>query len=161
VVAVLIDKQALLQAYGDGAAHPYHLALGFMLQRYASYLNHIGRAGDVMAEARGKVEDRLLVDSYERVFTQGVWMTNAQVFQAALTSSQLKLKSKAVNVAGLQLADLLGHPVKQWALKRYGLTTDELAPFAQRLMTIVEPKFNRHLYDSKLEGYGIVLYPRK
>ena len=161
VVAVLIDKQALLQAYGEGAAHPYHLALGFMLQRYAGYLNHIGRAGDVMAESRGKVEDRLLADSYERVFKQGVWMTNAQVFQAALTSSQLKLKSKSANVAGLQLADLLGHPVKQWALKRYSFSTDELAPFAQRLLTVVEPKFNRHLSDNRLDGYGIVIYPKK
>lgn len=68
VVGVLIDKQSLLEAYGVGAAHPYHLALGFMLQRYAGYLNHIGRAGDVMAEARGGTEDRLLRDSYERVF---------------------------------------------------------------------------------------------
>jgi hypothetical protein len=161
VVAVLIDKQALIEAYGDGAAHPYHLALGFMLQRYAGYLNHIGRAGDVMAEARGKVEDRLLKDSYERVFRQGVWMTNVQVFQAALTSSQLKLKPKSANVAGLQLADLLGHPVKQWALKRYGILADELAPFAQRLTRIVEPKFNRHLYDNRLDGYGVVIYPRK
>lgn len=80
VVAVVIDKRALLQAYGDSEAHPYHLALGFILQRNAGYLHHIGRAGDVMAEARGKTEDRLLMDSYERVFTQGVWMTGAQVF---------------------------------------------------------------------------------
>lgn len=72
VAAVLIDKQALLEDYGDGAAHPYHLALGFMLQRYAGYLNHIQHAGDVMAEARGGIEDRLLMDAYERVFEQGV-----------------------------------------------------------------------------------------
>jgi len=28
-------------------------------------------------------------------------------------------------------------------------------------MKIVEQKFNRQLYNNKLEGYGIVLYPRK
>jgi Protein of unknown function (DUF3800) len=161
VVAVLIDKQTLVDAYGDTAAHPYHLALGFMLQRYAGYLNHIQRAGDVMAEARGGAEDRLLQDSYARVFKQGVWMTDAHVFQSALTSSQLKLKSKSANVAGLQLADLLGHPVKQWTLKRYGLIDDELAPFAQRLINVVEPKLNRHLYDGRVDGYGVVIYPKK
>jgi hypothetical protein len=159
VVAVLIDKEALLQPYGDGSAHPYHLALGFMLQRYAGYLNHISRAGDVMAESRGGAEDRLLGDSYERVFKQGVWMTNEEAFQAALTSSRLKLKSKNANVAGLQLADLLGHPVKQWTLKQHGYLTEELAPFAQRLMQVVEPKFNHHLYNGKLDGYGVVIYP--
>ncbi len=161
VVAVVIDKQALLESYGDGAAHPYHLALGFMLQRYAGYLNHISRAGDVMAEARGGAEDRLLKDSYERVFKQGVWVTGAETFQAALTSSQLKLKAKSGNVAGLQLADLLGHPVKQWILKQHGLLTEDLAPFAQKLMEIVELKFNRHLYDGHVEGYGVVLYPKR
>lgn len=88
-------------------------------------------------------------------------MTNAPVFQGALTSSQLKLKSKMANVGGLQLADLLGHPVKQWALKRYGLLTDDLSPFAQRLMKVVEPKFNRQLHDDRLEDYGLVLYPKK
>ncbi len=159
VVAVLIDKQALLQSYGDGSAHPYHLALGFMLQRYAGFLNHISRAGDVMAESRGGAEDRLLGDSYERVFKQGVWMSSEESFQAALTSSRLKLKSKNANVAGLQLADLLGHPVKQWTLKQHGYLEEDLAPFAQRLMLVVEPKFNRHLYNGRLEGYGVVIYP--
>jgi len=112
-----------------------------------------------MAEVRGGAEDKLLKDSYERVFKQGVWMTNAQVFQSALTSNQLKLKSKSANVAGLQLADLLGHPVKQWALKRYDVLSDELAPFAQQLMKIVEPKFNRHLYKGQVTGYGKVIFP--
>jgi hypothetical protein len=51
--------------------------------------------------------------------------------------------------------------VKQWVLKRNGLLVDELAPFAQRLMGIVERKFNRHLYDGRIEGYGIVLFPKK
>ena len=35
-----------------------------------------------------------------------------------------------------------------------------LAPFAKRLMEVVEPKFNRHLYDKRLEGYGAVLFPK-
>jgi hypothetical protein len=114
-----------------------------------------------MAESRGGAEDRLLGDSYERVFKQGVWMSGEESFQAALTSSRLKLKSKNANVAGLQLADLLGHPVKQWTLKQHGYLEEELAPFAQRLMRIVEPKFNRHLYDGRLDGYGVVIYPKR
>lgn len=140
-MAVVIDKLALRNAYGESAAHPYHLGLGFLLQRFGGYLNHINRVGDVMAESRGGVEDRLLKESYTRVFERGVWMTASHVFQGALTSRQLKLKPKSANIAGLQLADLLGHPVKQWVLKRNGLLADELAPFTQRLMGIVERKF--------------------
>ncbi len=161
VIAVIIDKAALHKAYGDGAAHPYHLGLGFLLQRYAGYLNYINRVGDVMAETRGGREDRLLADSYSFVYTRGIWMTPAPIFQAALSSEALKLKQKRANITGLQLADLLGHPVKQWALQRAGLIEEDLAPFSRRLMQIVEGKFNRHLYDGRLDGYGIVLCPKK
>ncbi|HJS30133.1 MAG TPA: hypothetical protein VJ768_10955 [Anaerolineales bacterium] len=101
MVAVVIDKAALRDLHGEAAAHPYHLGLGFLLQRYAGYLNHINRVGDVMGESRGGVEDRLLKDSYVRVYERGVWgVTNAGYFQAALTSRELKLKPKSSNIAG-------------------------------------------------------------
>lgn len=160
VVAVVIDKRELRRAYGIEAAHPYHLGLGFLLQRFAGYLNHINRVGDILGESRGGREDRLLKESYARVFERGTWVTKGDVFQSALTSGELKLKPKSANIAGLQLADLLGHPVKQWILKHYGHATEDLAPFAERLMGVIEGKFNRQLYDRRLEGYGIVLYPR-
>jgi hypothetical protein len=162
VVAVVIDKAALRIAYGESAAHPYHLGLGFLLQRFAGYLNHINRIGDVMAESRGRTEDVLLQESYDRVYQHGIWgITSAGYFQSALSSKQLKMRGKKANISGLQLADLLAHPVKMWVLKRYGLVNEELAPFAKRLLKIVEPKFNHQLYTNKLEGYGIVLYPKK
>jgi hypothetical protein len=160
VVAVVIDKHELRRAYSVAAAHPYHLGLGFLLQRFAGYLNHINRVGDILGESRGGREDRLLKESYSRVFERGVWMTRSEVFQSALTSSELKLKPKSANISGLQLADLLGHPVKQWVLKHFNHASEELAPFAQRLMGLIEPKFNRQLYDGRLEGYGIVLFPK-
>ena len=53
IVAVVIDKKALREKYGDAAAHPYHLAIGYLLQRYCGYFNHFNRCGDVMAESRG------------------------------------------------------------------------------------------------------------
>lgn len=160
VVGVVIDKLALREKYGDAAAHPYHLALGFLLQRYCGYLNHISRRGDVLAESRGRHEDQLLMDSYARVYAQGVWMTPATHFQRALTSKQLKVKKKSENIAGLQLADLLGHPVRQAILQDEGLLPDGLAPFAARLIPVLERKLNRHLYDRRAEGYGKVFFPK-
>jgi hypothetical protein len=161
IVAVVIDKLALRKAYGEAAAHPYHLGLGFLLQRYAGFLNHINRTGDLMAESRGGAEDRLLKESYSRVYERGVWQTHASSFQGALSSCQLKLKTKNANISGLQLADLLGHPVKQWVLRNHGLLEGELAPFAQRVLKTVEGKFNRHLYNGRIEGYGTVLFPKE
>jgi len=162
VVAVVIDKAALRSAYGESAAHPYHLGLGFLLQRFAGYLNRINRVGDMMAEARGGQEDLLLEESYSRVYEHGIWgVTSAGFFQSALSSRKLKLRGKKANISGLQLADLLGHPTKMWTLRHYGLISEEPAPYAKRLMKIVEQKFNRQLFNNKLEGYGIVLYPQK
>jgi hypothetical protein len=160
VVGVVIDKLALRQKYSEAAAHPYHLALGFLLQRYCGYLNHINRYGDVLAESRGRREDQLLMDSYTRVYTQGVWMSSAAQFQRALTSKQLKVKKKSTNIAGLQLADLLGHPVRQAILRDEGLLPEGLAPFAARLLSVLERKLNRHLYDGRTEGYGKVFFPK-
>ena len=161
VVAVVIDKHELRRSYGETASHPYHLGLGFLLQRFAGYLNHINRVGDILGESRGGKEDRLLKESYVRIFERGVWMTRAHAFQSAFTSRELKLKPKGANIAGLQIADLLGHPVKQWVLKHYRHADIEPPPFAQRLLRVVESKFNRHLYDARVEGYGMVLFPRK
>ena len=60
-----------------------------------------------------------------------------------------------------QPANLLDHPAKMWALRRYGLVNEELASFGRRLMEIVESKFNRQLDNNQLDGYGVVLYPKK
>jgi len=104
VAVVVIDKAALRSSYSEGAGHPYHIGLGFLLQRFAGYLNRINRVGDVMAEARGGTEDSLLKDSYTRVYERGIWgFTPAEFFQSALVSRQLKLSGKKANISGLQL----------------------------------------------------------
>jgi hypothetical protein len=160
VVAVVIDKLRLRERYTT-PGHPYHLALGFLLQRYCGYLNHINRFGDVLAEARGKKEDLLLRDSYSWVYHRGTWgLMAAQAFQRALTSEQLKLKPKGANVAGLQLADLLGHPIKQATLAENGVEVPYPSAFASGMLAVAEAKFNRHLYKGTIEGYGKILFPK-
>lgn len=161
LVAIIIDKARLKDSFGESASHPYHLGLGFLLQRYAGYLNHINRMGDVMAETRGKKEDQLLETSYSRVYNNGVWsVTTAGFFQSALSSNQIKLRNKKANISGLQLADILAHPTKMWALNYFADIDVNLGPFAQKLMLIVEKKFNRQLYNHKLDGYGVLRYPK-
>lgn len=158
LVAIVIDKAELRAKY-PSPSHPYHLALGFMLQRYCGYLNHVNRHGDVMAESRGKKEDRLLSDSYEWVHTHGAWRWSASVFQQALTSRHLKIKPKSANIAGLQLSDILAHPVRSLVLSRYGRRAPTFPAFAEKVLTAVEGKFNRQLYQGTVEGYGYVLFP--
>ena len=33
-------------------------------------------------------------------------------------------------------------------------------PFAERLIPIIEKKYNRQLYDGRVEGYGKVFFPK-
>jgi hypothetical protein len=159
IFAAVIDKAVLKQSY-DVPAHPYHLGLGFLLQRYCGYLNYFNRRGDVMAESRGGQEDRLLRDSYTRVHSRGAWMVKAPFFQRALTSEQLKIKPKSANIAGLQLADLLAHPIRQSILIEHGQISGPLGPFADQLLGTVDGKYNRHFRTGQVQGYGKVLFPR-
>ena len=158
LIAVVIDKLMLRERYPT-PAHPYHLALGFLLQRYCGRLNHLNRRGDVLAESRGGREDRLLKDSYSRVYQRGAWMNGASFFQQGLTTHELKLKPKSANIAGLQLADLTGHPIRQSMLIEKGMVSGPLGFFAARLIERIDCKFNRHLYDGRVWGYGKVWFP--
>ena len=159
IVAVVIDKEKLKLQYPT-PAHPYHLGLGFMLQRYCGFLNHINRCGDVLAESRGGHEDRLLKDSYARVYERGAWVKRAAFFQQVLTSKELKIKPKSANIAGLQLADLLANPLRKTILIEEHKVQGPLSPFAERILEAVEDKFNQHLYNGQVKGYGKVLFPK-
>ena len=113
-----------------------------------------------MAESRGGKENRLLMASYEWCYERGVWTyTPAESIQQALTTRKLKIKQKSANIAGLQLADILSNPVRKAMLIEKGLTETELAPFAARIMDVVDAKFNHHLYENRVWGYGKVLFP--
>jgi hypothetical protein len=158
ICAVVIDKKEHCERH-ESPAHPYHLAMGFLLQRYCGLLNHVNRRGDVMAESRGGREDSLLKDSFKRVYEKGAWVRREEFFQRALTSKELKVKPKSANIAGLQLADLLAHPIRQAILIEKARIVGPLAPFAKSIYTVADAKLNRHLYDDRVWGYGKVWYP--
>lgn len=155
LVCVVIDKQTHLHRYAS-PFHPYHYCLAAMLDRYSGYLNHRNAVGDVMAEARGKEEDLQLRQAYRRVYESGTLMFDRHHHQRALTSAELKIKPKAANIAGLQLADVLAHPVKQHCLVQRGFIPDPGDNFGKRLVAAIAPKFNRQFAHNRIDGYGRV-----
>src|SRR3989442_616514 len=67
-----------------------------------------------MAEARGGREDMALKEAYQLIYKNGATypsLLTRDLAQRTLTSKHIKLKPKALNVAGLQLADVFAHPV--------------------------------------------------
>ena len=64
-------------------------------------------------------------------------------WQQRFTSKELKVKTKANNISGLQLADIVAHPSRNEILKENGLLDREIAPFPARIIAILQHKYDR------------------
>lgn len=86
-------------------------------------------------------------------------MRGEEFFQSALTTGEIKLKPKKVDIAGLQLADMLAYPIKQEILIEKRAIPDPGDNFGKRICQTVRSKFNCHLYDGRIAGYGKIFIP--
>ena len=155
MVCVVINKQEHLNRYRS-PFHPYHYCLAAMLDRYGGWLNYKNAVGDVMAESRGKEEDLQLKEAYRRVYRSGTLMFGHEHHQRALTSQDIKIQPKVANIAGLQLADVLAHPVKQALLVEKGWIPESGDVFGKRVYEAAQRKFNLNEFRGQVEGYGKV-----
>lgn len=157
VITVVIDKKAHIERYQESAYHPYHYCMGAILERYCGFLHFYGAKGDVLAESRGGTEDRQLKEAYRSIYNSGTQFRHLNFFRSVLPSKEIKLKPKSANIAGLQISDLLAHPLKQEILvenKRISDTEEEL--FGKKVCEVIKEKYNRQLYTGKIYGYGKV-----
>jgi hypothetical protein len=123
-----------------------------MLDRYSMWLNDKHSVGDVMAESRGREEDLQLKQAYRRVYESGTLLIDRHQHERALTTHDIKLQRKADNIAGLQLADALAHPVKQACLLESTLIADTGESFGREVFRAVEEKFNINSWRGYAEG---------
>ena len=73
-----------------------------------------------------------------------------------MTSHDIKIRPKVANIAGLQLADLLAHPVKMHCLHERGVIPQPREGFGRVLVSESMAKFNRQVYQNRIDGYGRV-----
>ncbi len=156
IITVVIDKKAHIEKYGGAAYHPYHYCLTVMLERYCGLLSLLAGKGDVLAESRGRREDEQLKKAYAEIYDGGSHWVSRNRFQNVLTSREIKLKKKDHNIAGLQLADMLAHPLKVHTLVENGRITVQDG-FGSKIVATVIGKFNKNLYNGRIDGYGRVL----
>jgi len=76
--------------------------------------------------------------------------------QRALTSKDIKIQPKVANIAGLQLADVLAHPVKQACLAEKGWIPHLGEGFGKRMYEAVKWKLNFNELLGTVQGYGKV-----
>ena len=113
VITVVLDKETFPNVGQSSGLRPYGYCMEALTIIYDGWLGQVGGTGDVMAESRGKREDRQLKEDFRRFMTgQG----NLSESPRWVTSSQIKLNLKAENITGLQLADLLAYPSKKGIL---------------------------------------------
>jgi hypothetical protein len=63
-----------------------------------------------------------------------------------------------LNIACLQLCDLIAHPSRRFMFRKYGINEGKEFVFGDKIITVIEEKY----YRSKtgiIEGYGIKLLP--
>ncbi|MBF5093408.1 DUF3800 domain-containing protein [Azospirillum sp. INR13] len=150
-----IDKVRHKEKYKN-PYNPYHLSLEYCLERTCRFLIARGQQGKrthIIAESRGKAEDKDLELQFRRILDENEGWNHR---------FELRFASKACNSAGLQLADLAAHPIA-----RHVLAPDQ----PNRAFEIVEKKLmndgltgmarlNRPAYRIKgYEGIGLKIFP--
>lgn len=159
-ITVVIDKRAHRDQYQLWHYHPYHYCLAVLLERFVLFLHDGVHRGDVMVEARGGKEDAKLRDSFAHLYEHGTDHVPLARWQKCFTSSELKVKPKSANVAGLQLADLIAHPSRRDVLLEHGLLADDRDIFGDRICDILRrSKYHRNERTGQIEGYGKKLLP--
>jgi hypothetical protein len=157
VISVLIDKMEHKVKYQTWKYDPYHYCMEIILERFFFFLDAVNSTGDVMVESRGGKEDMRLKKSYSRIFENGTQFIEAERLQKRLTSEELKVKPKMLNVSCLQLADLIAHPSRRFMFRKYGIDEGKAYAFGEKIIEVIENKY----YKGKtgIEGYGIKLLP--
>jgi uncharacterized protein DUF3800 len=158
VITVVIDKREHKRRYLVWHAYPYHYCMLALLERYVLWLKSAGSYGDVMAESRGKKDNKKLIESYARLYRGGTDFVDKKLFQQRLSTKELKIKDKRANVAGLQLADLLANPSMR-AVICEKTHTQMTAGFGSQIVEILNRAKYRRRFDGVISGVGTKWLP--
>jgi len=151
VISVCIDKKRHKETYSTWRYDPYHYCLAILVERFVLFLERIDAGGDLIAESRGGKEDLRLKESFRRLWESGTNYITRDRIQAVITSKELKVKPKANNIAGLQLADIIAHPSRNEILAEHSIKAN-FSPFASRIIELLKDKYDR--IGSRIEGIG-------
>lgn len=150
VLACVIHKDQHVAKYGKRALDPYDLGLGILVERFCAEIGDTVDGGIIYAEKRRPDLDHSLDVAWERLRAHGTGHLTAQRgSQVDKRIIGLNLKAKSVNIAGLQLADLVISPIRRHHL---GLRTHDN-------WDIVRDKLCADR-QGRVDGYGLVVLPK-
>lgn len=144
IIAAVIDKQRHVEKYKE-PADPYEIALAFCMERLQRCLMDRGQTHcltHVQVERRGKTEDAKLELEFRRI-------GDGKNVVGRMPNLELRFMDKRHNSTGLQLADLVAHPIGRHAIS---------PAQPNRAYEIIEPKFRRGP-RGQVEGFGLKIFP--
>lgn len=147
ILACAIKKDAHFKKYGLAAIDPYMLSLDCIVERLVFELEEINQTGIIIAESRNSILDNELELAFLNLKVQGTSYVSASRVKKAV--SQLSIKDKKENIAGLQIADLIASPIGRSILAKKN----------QIDYAMIEGKYRNK--GGKYMGYGLVVLPKK
>lgn len=144
VIASVIDKSRHVQRHA-APANPYAVALEFCIERLQQFLgerNQLDRLTHVLVESRGKTEDRDLELEFRRI-------CDGSRFVDRIQNLAIRFMAKNHNSTGLQLADLIAHPIG-----RHVISPGQ----PNRAYDLVKGKMCRGS-DGLIDGTGLKVFP--
>ncbi|NOX67526.1 MAG: DUF3800 domain-containing protein, partial [Chlorobi bacterium] len=157
LISVLIDKLEHAESYSTWRYDPYHYCMEIIIERFFFYLEVKDAVGDVMIESRGGKEDMRLKKSFRKIIENGTHFIEPDRLQKRITSKELKVKPKYLNITGLQLADLVAHPARRFIFRKYEIDEGKRYVFGDQIIEIIKNKF--YSGKSGIDGYGIKKLP--
>lgn len=120
VWAIVVDKAQMSVAYAPGMnPSPDDIGLRYLMRQFAGWMREHGMTGDVMADCRGRREDRSMKRAYERAYAgQGrrPVVDAGEVYR----SRQMKFASRTEQrPAGIRLARFIAHPTMHYIYRSY------------------------------------------
>lgn len=147
ILACAIKKDEHFKKYGLAAIDPYMLSMDCIVERFVFELEEINQSGIIIAESRNSILDNELELAFLNLKVQGTSYISASRVKKAI--SQLSIKDKKENIAGLQIADLIASPIGR----------ENLGKRNQIDYEVIEKKYRNK--GGKYWGYGLVVLPKK
>jgi len=145
IISAVVKKDEYIKKYGR-LGNVYTISLSFLIERAIFFLDSKSKATtlEIIVEKRGKLEDNELLKHYNEVHSLGTGFVSPQRIRDY--HSRFRFMSKKENINGLQLADLVAHPIARHVIEpnRVNLA-----------FNVLETKF----YEDNGRRYGLKLFP--
>lgn len=145
VIACVIDKRRFTAEHGHDGVDIYRRSLDVLVDRFCDEIGDQADGGIVFAETRRPDLDHDLNMAWEHLKETGTEHVQGSTINRRIVD--LSLKDKRLNIAGLQLADLVVSPIGRAVMEKP----------AQADWTVVQSKFRRHAGTHI--GAGLIVLP--